>query len=182
MEEKKKKCIKTSKRPSRIDSHPWLHLRITWRVFKTLDTQAAHEVNYIGSQGWGAERGQRAKRQSFLQLLSDFSVLPGLASAALRVLRRFHQLLTSRGAWQALLKQKPSLKISQLQPVTQSSSLSRVRITGFVDLAKGVVMVSEEILSTSHHVSIITLPRLDFKHVPIILPWIRYGAPDLNQI
>lgn len=65
-----------------------------------------------------------------------------------------------------LLKQKPSLKISQLQPATQPSSLSRDRMTGFVDLARGVVRVSEDILSTSHHVSIITLPRLHFKHVP----------------
>lgn len=94
----KKKFIKTSKRPSRIDSHSWLYLRITRGVFKTLDTQAAHGVNYIGSQGWGAERGQRTRRRSFLQLLSDFSVLPGLALAALRVLQRFHQLLTLRGA------------------------------------------------------------------------------------
>lgn len=57
-------------------------------------------------------------------------------------------------------------------------SLSRDGITGFVDLARGVVMASEEILSTSHYVSIIILPRLGSKHAPIILPHSRYGTPE----
>lgn len=77
-----------------------------------------------------------------------------------------------------LLNGKTSLKTSHLQPVTQSSSLSRDGITGFVDLAREVVMASEEILSTSYYVSIIILPRLDSKHTPIILPHSRYGAPE----
>lgn len=42
---REKKCSMISKRPSSIDSHSWLHLRITWGVFKILDAWAAHEVN-----------------------------------------------------------------------------------------------------------------------------------------
>lgn len=38
-------------------------------------------------------------------------------------------------------------------------------------------MASEEILSTSHRVSIIIPPRLDFQHIPIIY-LIRYGVPQ----
>lgn len=126
--------------------------------------------------GWlgGGRLGTR--HQSFLQLPCDFSVLPRLELAALRPYRLgkpSHYAVPDE-----LLKGKTSLKTSHLQPVTQSSSLSRDGVTGFVDLARGVVMASEEILSTSHYVSIITLPRLDSKHSPIILSHSRYGAPE----
>lgn len=94
---REKKFSMISKRPSSIDSHSWLHLRLTWGVFKTLDARAAHEVNNTRSQRCGMEREWRARRQTFSGL-SDFRVLPGLALVALRVLGRSPQLITLLGA------------------------------------------------------------------------------------
>ena len=169
---REKKCSMISKRPSSIDSHSWLHLRITWGVFKILDSQAAHEVNNTRSQRCRVERGRRARRQTFSGL-GDFCVLPGLALVTLRVLGRSPQLIALLGAWQAP-QTEANLKISHLQPVTQSSSLSRDRLTGFVDLAREVVMASQATLSTSHYISTITLPGLNFRCTSFYLYQIQH--------
>ena len=159
----RKKCSMISKRPSSIDSHSWLHLGITQGVFKILDARAAQEVNNIRrGGGW---RGNREPGVRHCQVLSDFSALPGLVVVALRVLGRSppaHHITWCLTAPQM----EANLKISHLQPVTQSSSLSRDRITGFVDLAREVVLASQATLSTSQYVSTIALPGLNFRYAP----------------
>lgn len=96
--------------------------------------------------GW---RGEKEPGVRHCQVLSDFRALPGLALVALRVLGRSPQLITLLGAGQAP-QTEANLKISHLQPVTQSPSVSRDKVTGFVDLAREVVMASQATLSTSH--------------------------------
>ena len=168
---REKKCSMISKRPSSIDSHSWLHLGITWGVFKILDAWAAHEVNNIRSQRWGVERERRARSQT-LSGPEWFQCAPRAGvggSEGPREITPAHHITWCRTAPQT----EANLKISHLHPVTQSSILSRDRITGFVDLAREVVMASQATLSTSHFVSTIALPGLNFRYVPFYLYQIR---------
>ena len=119
--------------------------------------------------GW---RGEKEPGIRHCQVLSDFRALPGLALVALRVLGRSSQLITLLCARQAP-QTDANLKMSHLQPVTQSPSVSRDKVTGFVDLAREVVMASQATLSTSHFVSTIALPGLNFRYVPFYLYQIR---------
>ena len=175
--EKKRSMI--SERPSSIDSHSWLHLGITWGVFKILDTRAAHDVNNIRSQRWGVERERRARSQT-LSGPEWFQCAPRAAVGGSEGPR---EIAPAHITWCLTAPQtEANLKISHLQPVTQSSILSRDRITGFVDLAREVVMASQATLSTSHLFPQLLCLGLISDMFPFT--FIRYGAsePDLNLL
>ena len=97
----------------------------------------------------GVERGERARHQT----LSGSEWFQGTPRAGVggsegpREITPAHHITWCRTAPQT----EANLKISHLHPVTQSSILSRDRITGFVDLAREVVMASQATLSTSHY-------------------------------